>query len=121
MLITRDIAILLNTTYPLWTGSTTVDAAVVLVCLCDLTQLGAGLRIDFPHFTHLDCVACGLLGVVGMQKRGVLLARERSSLDGGEKRRLGCLGVVVCCCCRLVVDVVVMLSRAMFVNISRSV
>jgi hypothetical protein len=72
MLITRDISILLNTTYPLWTGSTAVDAAVVLVGLCDLAQLGASLRIDFPHFTHLGCVAWVLLNAVCMQRRGVL-------------------------------------------------
>ena len=72
ILAVRDIAILLNTTYPLWTGSTTVDTAVVLICLCDLTQLGAGLRVYLPHFTHLDCVVCGLLRVVGMRRRGVL-------------------------------------------------
>ena len=98
ILAARNIAVLLVTTYPLWTGSTTVDAAIVLVCLCDLAQLGASLRIDFPHFTHLGCVAWVLLNTVCMQRRGVLWARERSSLDGGEKRRLGCLGVVVCCC-----------------------
>lgn len=109
----RDIAILLNTTYPLWTGSPTVDAAVVLVCLCDLTQLGAGLRVDLPHFTHLGCVACGLWSVVGMRRRGVLLVRERSRCRWwGEKRSLGCLGMVCCW-----VDVVGIWPRAMFVNV----
>ena len=97
IIIACDVNILLNITYPLWTGSTTVDAAVVLVCLCDLTQLGASLRIDFPHFTHLDCVTRVLLSVVGMRKRGVLLVRERSRCRWwGDKRRLGCLGVVCC-------------------------
>ena len=60
ILAARNIAMVLVTTYPLWTWSTTVDAAVVLICLCDLTQLRAGLRVDLPHFTHLGCVACGL-------------------------------------------------------------
>jgi hypothetical protein len=110
---------LLVTTYPLWTGSTTVDAAVVLICLCDLTQLGASLRVDLPHFTHLDCVACGLLGVVGMRRRGVLLlARERSRCRwwGDSGRRLGCLSAWYAVL--LIVDVVVVkLSRGMFVDV----
>ena len=76
-------------TYPLWTGSTTVDAAVVLICLCDLTQLGAGLRVDLPHFTHLGCVACGLLNVVRMRRRGVLLLARESGRDGGETAEAG--------------------------------
>ena len=117
ILAARDTAMLLVTTYPLWTGGTAVDAAVVLICLCDLAQLGASLRVDFPHFTHLDCVVCGLLSVVGMRRRGVLLlARERSRCRwwGDSGRRLG-LGVV---CCTFDGDVVVMLSRGMFVNVS---
>ena len=116
ILAARNIAVLLVTTYPLWTGSTTVDAAVVLVCLCDLTQLGASLRVDLPHFAHLDCVARGLLGPMSMRRRGVLLARERSRCRwwGDSGRRLG-LGVV---CCTFDGDVVVMLSRGMFVNVS---
>ena len=53
ILAARDMAILLNTTYPLWTGSTTVDAAVVVVRFGDFTQFRASLWIDLPHFTHL--------------------------------------------------------------------
>lgn len=40
-------------TYPLWTGSTTVDAPVVIVRFGDFAQFRASLRIDLPHFTHL--------------------------------------------------------------------
>jgi hypothetical protein len=40
-------------TYPLWTRSTTVDAAVVVVRFGDFTQFRASLWIDLPHFTHL--------------------------------------------------------------------
>lgn len=96
ILAARNLTALLVTTYPLWTGSTTVDAAVVLICLCDLTQLGAGLRVDLPHFTHRGCVACGLLNVVGMRRRGVLLQywRERAVEMVGRQRRLGRLGVL---------------------------
>ena len=111
-LAARDMSMLRVTAYPLWTGSTTVDAAVVLICLCDLTQLGAGLGINLPHFTHLNRVACGLSGREGMRRRGVLSARERSRCRcrrrGDSGRRSGCLGVVCCgafgsrccCCCR---------------------
>lgn len=113
MIISRDIATLLNKTYPLWTGSTAVDAAVVLVCLCDLTQLGAGLRVYLPHFAHLDCVVCGLLSVVGMQGRGIMgEGAVEMSLVSGEKRRAGLLVGGM-----LLLYVVVMLSRGIFVDV----
>jgi hypothetical protein len=41
-------------TYPLWTGSTAVDTAVVVVRFGDFAQFRASLWIDLPHFTHLD-------------------------------------------------------------------
>jgi hypothetical protein len=40
-------------TYPLWTGSTAVDAAVVVVRFGDFAQFRASLWIDLPHFTHV--------------------------------------------------------------------
>jgi hypothetical protein len=98
------VAIRLNKTYPLWTGSTAVDAAVVLVCLCDLAQLGASLRVYFPHFTHLGCVACTLLGVGGMRKEGRIIGERavEMSMVGRQAEGWAALGwyaVIVCCCC----------------------
>jgi hypothetical protein len=118
ILAARDTAMLLVTTYPLWTGGTAVDAAVVLICLCDLTQFGAGLRVDLPHFTHLDCVVCGLLSVVGMRKRGVLLLARESGRDGGETAGGGGWAAWEWYAVLLVVDVVGIQSRGMLVGVS---
>jgi hypothetical protein len=98
ILVALNVVILLPSTYPLWTGRTAVDTPIVLVCLCDFTQFGAGLRVDLPHFTHFDQVAFAL-SVLGIWKRGVLwtLARERSRW-WGEKRMLAWCSVVLCCC-----------------------
>lgn len=63
-------------TYPLWTGSTAVDAAIVLVRFGDFTQLRASLRVDLPHFTHVgesELYSC-VEDVVGLLFGG----RERS-------------------------------------------
>jgi hypothetical protein len=86
ILVALHVAIQPPSTYPLWTGSTAINAAVVLICLCDLTQFGAGLRVDLPHFTHFDQVTFAL-SVLGIWRRGVFYWRE-SGRDGGEKRKL---------------------------------
>lgn len=40
--------------YPLWTGSATVYAFIILIRLGDFEQFGPSLGIDLPHFpTHL--------------------------------------------------------------------
>ena len=45
-------------------------------------------------------------------KEGRVIGERAVEIDGGEKRRLGCLEVVCCW-----VDVVGIWSRAMFVNV----
>lgn len=42
--------------YPLGTGGSAVDAAVVFIGLLDVQKLTPGLRIDLPHLAHRDSV-----------------------------------------------------------------